>query len=82
MPPSRTVHVVSNVFVDMADSAKSEIDVLSTLQVTEFHQGQQRHYAGRCRHVLRKADGAYAIALKRVDLVNCDAPMPVISIPF
>jgi 3-phenylpropionate/cinnamic acid dioxygenase small subunit len=82
IPPSRTVHVVTNVYVDAADPAKGEIDVLSALQVTEFHQGEQRHYAARCRHRLRKADGGYAIALKRVDLVNCDAPMPVISIPF
>ena len=82
IPPSRTVHMISNVFVDTADPAKGEVDVRSTLQVTEFHQGEQRVYAGRCRHVLRRANGSYAIALKRVDLVNCDAPMPVISIPF
>jgi benzoate/toluate 1,2-dioxygenase beta subunit len=82
IPPSRTVHVVTNVHVDAADAAKGEIDVLSALQVAEFHQGEQRHYAARCRHRLRRANGSYAIALKRVDLINCDAPMPVISIPF
>jgi benzoate/toluate 1,2-dioxygenase beta subunit len=82
IPPSRTLHVVTNVHVDDADGAKDEIDVLSALQVTEFHQGEQRHYAARCRHRLRRSGGSYAIALKRVDLVNCDAPMPVISIPF
>src|SRR5512147_1515867 len=36
IPPSRTVHVVTNVYVDAADQAKGEIDVLSALQVTEF----------------------------------------------
>lgn len=82
IPESRTLHMVSNVFVDEADSGKAEIEVLSALQVTEFQLGRQRHYAARCRHVLRRANGSYAIALKRVDLVNCDAPMPAISIPF
>lgn len=82
IPPSRTVHVVTNVHVEPADAARGEIDVLSALQVTEFHRGEQRHYAARCRHRLRRSGGTYAIALKRVDLVNCDAPMPVISVPF
>lgn len=82
IPESRTVHMISNVFVDGADPAKGEIDVLSALQVTEYRDGRQRHYAARCRHVLRRANGSYAIALKRVDLVNCDEPMPTISIPF
>ena len=82
IPESRTLHMVSNVFVDSADPDKGEIDVLSALQVTEFQLNHQRHYAARCRHVLRRANGSYVIALKRVDLVNCDAPMPTISIPF
>ena len=46
--------------------------------VTAFHYvetrlDEQELFAGWARHVLELLDGAPRIALKRVDIVNCDA---------
>ena len=41
----------------------------------EYRREQQRLFAGTAWHRLVQVDGAIRIAWKRVDLVNCDAPM-------
>ena len=41
----------------------------------EYRREQQRLFAGTAWHRLVQIDGAIRIAWKRVDLVNCDAPL-------
>jgi benzoate/toluate 1,2-dioxygenase beta subunit len=48
----------------------------------EYRREQQRLFGGTARDRLVKADGRIMIAWKRVDLVNCDAPLDGITIPF
>jgi hypothetical protein len=48
----------------------------------EYRREQQRLFAGTMLHRLIQIDGAIRIAWKRVDLVNCDAPMDGITQPF
>ena len=43
---------------------------------------QERLFGGTALHRLVQTDGRVMIAWKRVDLVNCDAPLDGITIPF
>ncbi len=67
-PPSRTVHLVTNVEVDGTH-------IHSALLVHEARAGQVRAFAARCLHVLRQEGDRWRIAEKRVRLVNSDHPL-------
>jgi benzoate/toluate 1,2-dioxygenase beta subunit len=48
----------------------------------EYRREQQRIFGGTMLHRLVQAGGRILIAWKRVDLVNCDAPLDGITVPF
>jgi hypothetical protein len=48
----------------------------------DFRRDSQRFFGGTAFHRLVQTDGGLKIAWKRVDLVNCDAPMDGITIRF
>jgi len=79
-PLARTVHQVGNVTVVPGNGA--EIRVHSTLQLVEFRNQKQRHYAALVEHRLRKVNGGFRIAHKRVDLVNSEGELDGIAILF
>ena len=79
-PPSRTVHLVTNVTVEPADAG--ELSILSNVLVVEYRLDRQRIFAGRQRHRLRFEDSVWRIALKRVDLVNCDSAFEALAVPI
>lgn len=81
-PHSRTCHYVSNVEIDEAYGTENEILVHSAQMMLEFRLDRQTSYGSRCRHLLRKTDGDFEIAWKRVDLINCDGIFETLSIPF
>jgi benzoate/toluate 1,2-dioxygenase beta subunit len=78
-PPSRTVHHVSAVEVD-GDEARS------ALIVAEWRAGptgeMSRFFAGRVLHRLRRGPKGLQITLKRVDLIDGEAPHRAIAIPL
>jgi benzoate/toluate 1,2-dioxygenase beta subunit len=74
-PPSRTVHHVSAVEVE-GDEARS------SLIVAEWRAGEARWFAARVTHKLRKDAGGLRIVLKRVDLVDGEAPHRAIAVPL
>ena len=79
-PPNRTLHVVQNVRAERADG---DIHATSRLLMLDYREGVQRLYGATCQHTLRpRGAGGYAIAFKRVDLLNCDGFLPMMSIPF
>ncbi len=74
-PPSRTLHVVTNIEVEPSGS---EVLVHSTCVVHESRLGETRAVATRCQHRLRLAetgDGTWRIASKQVRLLNLDQPL-------
>jgi benzoate/toluate 1,2-dioxygenase beta subunit len=81
-PPSRTMHVVSN--IEVSESKKAEALVRCNLIVFDIrpgdHQdlhfgfGKQRSFAGRCEYRLRHEE-KWLIALKKVVLLNRDLPI-------
>ena len=74
-PPSRTVHQVSGIEV-------SGLEARSALIVAEWRQGEARWFAARVTHKLRKEANGLRIVLKRVDLIDSQAPHRALAIPF
>ena len=81
-PPSRTVHLVSNVAIEPADASTGEVSVTSSVMMVEYRLDRQRIFAGRQHHRLRSQESAWRIAHKRVDLVNCDSAFEAMAVPI
>jgi ethylbenzene dioxygenase subunit beta len=81
-PPSRTSRIVGNVTVEEASSDRSACTVRSKILVLENRRDSQRLFGGTAHHRLVQLDGNLRIAWKRVDLLNCDAPLDGILVPL
>ena len=88
-PRSRTSRMVSNVTIEetsplpaLARLRAWGYTVRSKFMMIEYRREQQRLFGGTALHRLVQTDGRVMIAWKRVDLVNCDAPLDGITIPF
>jgi 3-phenylpropionate/cinnamic acid dioxygenase small subunit len=79
-PRSRTSRIVANATIE--DAEGRAVTVRSKFLMIEYRREQQRLFAGTAWHRLVQLDGAIRIAWKRVDLVNCDAPLDGITQPF
>jgi 3-phenylpropionate/cinnamic acid dioxygenase small subunit len=91
-PRSRTSRMIGNVTIEesgplpalprMRGRVGWGCTVRSKFVMIEYRREQQRLFGGTALHRLVQADGRVMIAWKRVDLVNCDAPLDGITIPF
>ena len=91
-PRSRTSRMIGNVTIEQAGPDATlprtrgkpgwGCTVRSKFMMIEYRREQQRLFGGTAHHRLVQADGRILIASKRVDLVNCDAPLDGITIPF
>ena len=79
-PRSRTSRIVGNVTIEASD--RNACTVRSKFMMIEYRREQQRIFGGTALHRLVQSHGRVMIAWKRVDLVNCDAPLDGITIPF
>lgn len=83
IPPSRSRHLLGNVVLERIDEESKLLHVRSSLVMFEYRDDERRAFAADCRHRLRRAgDGSFRIALKRVELVDCDAAHGYLSVPF
>jgi ethylbenzene dioxygenase subunit beta len=81
-PPSRTVHLVSNVEVDPSP-VEGCARVWCTQLIAEMRPGgpsqaglgEPRWFAGRCEYRLRDEGGRLRIALKKLTLLDSDRPL-------
>jgi 3-phenylpropionate/cinnamic acid dioxygenase small subunit len=86
--PTRMSHVLGNVMLDPeggqgADGGvnpKADLVLRSTVHLLEYRKEEQRLFGGTVRHWLRRAGSDFKIAMKRIDLINCDAPMEVVQL--
>jgi 3-phenylpropionate/cinnamic acid dioxygenase small subunit len=79
-PRSRTSRIVAN--VTLQERRPAAALVRSKFMMVEYRRGDQRLFAGTCHHELVRAEGGLRIASKRVDLLNCDAPLDGLVVPF
>jgi ethylbenzene dioxygenase subunit beta len=78
-PPSRTVHHLSAIEVH---EEKSDIVARSALVMAEWRAGESRWLAARVQHRLRRSAQGLRIVLKRVDLIDSEAPHRAIAVPL
>lgn len=79
-PQARTSRVLGNVTLGQDDDGA--VVARSNFTLTEIQNDQQRWFAGSYVHQLVADGEAFKIREKRVNLLNCDAPMGGIVIPF
>lgn len=79
-PRSRCSRMVANVSIEDAEGRAAT--VRSKFLMIEYRREQQRLFTGTAWHRLVQLEGSIRIAWKRVDLVNCDAPLDGITQPF
>jgi 3-phenylpropionate/cinnamic acid dioxygenase small subunit len=79
-PRSRTSRIVANVTLE--ESSADYALTRSKFMMIEFRRNEQRLFGGTCFHRLVHHEGALRIRLKRVDLLNCDAPLDGLVVPF
>jgi benzoate/toluate 1,2-dioxygenase beta subunit len=78
-PPTRTVHVVTNIQCWRDGAAYL---TRSKLLMAEYRRETRRYFAATVMHRLVRDGGALRIALKRVDLIDCDATHEFMTVPF
>jgi benzoate/toluate 1,2-dioxygenase beta subunit len=79
-PPSRTSRMIGNVTIEAADADGAT--VRAKFQLLEYRRESQRIFGGTSFHRLVRGGDGIQIAWKRVDLVNCDAPLEGLVVPF
>lgn len=72
-PKSRCHHLLQQPTVESMDEAAGRYVVRTAFHYVETRIDTQTLFAGWATHTLVVQSGALRIALKRVDLVNCDA---------
>ncbi|WGQ35636.1 aromatic-ring-hydroxylating dioxygenase subunit beta [Alcaligenes faecalis] len=73
-PKSRSHHLLQLPTVESMNEEKGEYTVRCAFHYTETRGDKQDIYVGWSTYTLVRQDDALKIRLKRVDLLNCDAP--------
>jgi benzoate/toluate 1,2-dioxygenase beta subunit len=81
-PKSRCVRVISNVRLDDMTDAGECLVRSKFVMIEDRPEAERRFFGGRCSHTLRREGDDFRIALKRVDLTNCDHSFPMLTQPF
>jgi 3-phenylpropionate/cinnamic acid dioxygenase small subunit len=81
-PRSRTSRIIGNVTLEDTPPDGFACTVRSKFMVLENRRDSQRLFGGTAHHRLVHNDGNLRIAWKRVDLLNCDAPLDGILVPL
>lgn len=79
-PRSRSHHLLQAPEVDAMDPARNLYRTCTPFHYVETRGDAKELYAGWARHELSVVGGALKIRLKRVDLVNFDAPLGSIQL--
>ena len=79
-PTVRTRRVIGNLMIELAD--EESIIARSNFTLADVQGDEQRIFFGEYVHTLRPVKDSYEIVQKRVNLLNCDAPLGGIVVPF
>ena len=81
-PKSKTCHVVSNVMFDKADEKKGIYSVFANFSMREFRQESRTDWFGTFEYLLKRKEQSFEIRRKKVLLVDSEARLETINIPF
>ncbi len=83
IPPSATVRVIGNYWIEPTTELGAEYRVESKFVMLEDRAATPRHvYGGTYTHYLKRSGDAWRIRMKRVDLTNCDQAFSTLTQPF
>ncbi len=74
-PAPRSSHMLSNVLLDDYDDSTGVCVVKSRFIVLQYRREEQDLFGGSYTHCLKATEQGYKIKKKKVDLINCDAPL-------
>ena len=75
------MHIVTNVMLDSVES-NGDCVVTSRFQMFQYRREMQDVCAGTYSHHLRPTADGLRMALKKAELINCDAPMESVLVYF
>ncbi len=78
--PITTSHITGDKVIEGINPDTSELIITTRFQMVEYQRGEQRLFAGTYRYHLRRDNRDFKISLKRVDLINCDAPFEPLQV--
>ncbi len=73
-PRSRCAHVLQRPTIDGMDAEANLYRTYTPFHYVEARADQREYYNGWAHHELTEVNGALKIKLKKIDLVNIDAP--------
>jgi 3-phenylpropionate/cinnamic acid dioxygenase small subunit len=79
-PPSRSHHLLQQPSVESMDTAANRFVTRTQFHYSEARGDDMLMLVGTAFHHLRVDGGALRFALKRVNLLNCDAALPSIQL--
>ena len=79
-PQVRCLHVLQRPELEEADPAANRWTMRTNEIYVETQGATKQVYAAVVRHTLSVVEGALRIRLKRIDLLDCDAPLPSIQL--
>jgi len=79
-PQVRCLHVLQQPELESSDPAANRYLMRTSELYVETQGATKAVYAAVVRHTLSVIDGTLRIRLKRVDLLDCDAPLPSIQL--
>lgn len=74
---TRSVRILSDIEIQRVDAPDNEVEV-SAFVIAVMYQQEKHYYAGKLGYRLVNADGELKIRVKRVDLLDADAPLDCI----
>lgn len=72
LPPTRTVHHLSN--IEVITAGADEVHALCNFLIQTYRSGEISTRSGWCGYVLRRVDERWRIVLKRINLFDADLP--------
>ena len=85
-PATRTSHVIGNISLESrtvdadGEGAGEGCTVYSTFHLLEWRKDAQRAFGGSVLHTLQPDGDSFRIRMKRVDLLNCEAPHEALEV--
>lgn len=73
IPESRMRRVISNIECSQAGEL---IQAEANFMLCEIRNGRRNFWAGRTSYVIRHADGEFKLVMKKIMLVDVEAPLP------
>jgi 3-phenylpropionate/cinnamic acid dioxygenase small subunit len=78
--PSWCQHILQAPSVERRDAERGTAELRTPFMYLEYQQDRQEIYAGVAWHHLRYSGEKILIALKKIDLLNCEAALPSLQL--